>query len=413
MIDADVERFVGAAITEGTAPEEWDMLGFNEMFLPIFHTSGPVEIAGTEEAKAAEERIKKEAARKQAELAMQRALNPDGPAEDEETEPDEQIVGRIKKIPYVTAVAPVVDVNAIIQSSKKLGAVNILAVNPSEYPENDLLASSLDNGQFNALARTPYGIILGARLAQELDLVPGEKVRIMFPLGARYSITGRIPAQRLFTYIGSFYLGSEADGSVGLINLEDGQKVMRLGKKFSGYRVWLEDPFMIERFISDYGSQNVVDWRREKGPLFQAIAMEKKMMSLMLFLIVFVAVFNILSSLIMTVIDKTREIAIMRTMGLKSRTVMQIFMIEGLWCGFIGTVLGTLLGLPCALYLNQILHFLGVANMFLFGQPLPVLIEPLQIAIIILSSIALTTAATIYPAYKAARILPAEALRYE
>ena len=309
------------------------------------------------------------------------------------TEPDEQIVGRIKKIPYVTAVAPVVDVNAIIQSSKKLGAVNILAVNPSEYPENDLLASSLDNGQFNALARTPYGIILGARLAQELDLVPGEKVRIMFPLGARYSITGRIPAQRLFTYIGSFYLGSEADGSVGLINLEDGQKVMRLGKKFSGYRVWLEDP--------------------EKGPLFQAIAMEKKMMSLMLFLIVFVAVFNILSSLIMTVIDKTREIAIMRTMGLKSRTVMQIFMIEGLWCGFIGTVLGTLLGLPCALYLNQILHFLGVANMFLFGQPLPVLIEPLQIAIIILSSIALTTAATIYPAYKAARILPAEALRYE
>lgn len=329
------------------------------------------------------------------------------------TEPDEQIVGRIKKIPYVTAVAPVVDVNAIIQSSKKLGAVNILAVNPSEYPENDLLASSLDNGQFNALARTPYGIILGARLAQELDLVPGEKVRIMFPLGARYSITGRIPAQRLFTYIGSFYLGSEADGSVGLINLEDGQKVMRLGKKFSGYRVWLEDPFMIERFISDYGSQNVVDWRREKGPLFQAIAMEKKMMSLMLFLIVFVAVFNILSSLIMTVIDKTREIAIMRTMGLKSRTVMLIFMIEGLWCGFIGTVLGTLLGLPCALYLNQILHFLGVANMFLFGQPLPVLIEPLQIAIIILSSIALTTAATIYPAYKAARILPAEALRYE
>ena len=244
------------------------------------------------------------------------------------TEPDEQITERIKKIPYVTAVAPVVDVNAIIQSSKKLGAVNILAVNPSEYPANDLLASSLDNGQFNALARTPYGIILGARLAQELDLVPGEKVRIMFPLGARYSITGRIPAQRLFTYIGSFYLGSEADGSVGLINLEDGQKVMRLGKKFSGYRVWLEDPFMIERFISDYGSQNVVDWRREKGPLFQAIAMEKKMMSLMLFLIVFVAVFNILSSLIMTVIDKTREIAIMRTMGLKSRTVMQIFMIE-------------------------------------------------------------------------------------
>jgi lipoprotein-releasing system permease protein len=115
----------------------------------------------------------------------------------------------------------------------------------------------------------------------------------------------------------------------------------------------------------------------------------------------------------MMVIDKTKEIAILRTMGLKSRTVMYVFMTEGLWCGLIGTVFGTLIGLICALYLNEILQFLGVAHMFLLGQKLPVLIEPLQIAAVILCSVMLTTIATIYPAYKAAQILPAEALRYE
>ncbi len=327
--------------------------------------------------------------------------------------PDDSIVREIKQIPYVKSVSPVIDLNAIIQSQKKLSAVNLIAIDAADYPKGDLLASSLENGQLDSLAMTPYGIILGSRIAQELDLVPGEQVRIMFPLGARYTLTGKIPAQRLFTYVGSFYSGAEVDGTVGLINLDASRKIMRLGDKFTGYRVWLEDPFMIERFVGDYTAHKVTDWRKEKGPLFQAIAMEKKMMTLMLFLIVFVAVFNILSSLIMMVIDKTKEIAILRTMGLKSRTVMYVFMTEGLWCGLIGTVFGTLIGLICALYLNEILQFLGVAHMFLLGQKLPVLIEPLQIAAVILCSVMLTTIATIYPAYKAAQILPAEALRYE
>ena len=321
------------------------------------------------------------------------------------TEPDNSIVSDLKNFTYVKSVAPVIDVNAIIQSQKKLSAINIIAINPNEYPKGDLMADSMENGQLVSLAMTPYGIVLGARIAKELDLVPGEQIRIMFPLGARYSLTGKIPAQRIFTYVGSFYSGAEVDGSVGLINLDSAQKIMRLGKKFSGYRVWLEDPFMIDHFV--------IDWREEKGPLFHAIAMEKKMMTLMLFLIVFVAIFNILSSLIMMVIDKTKEIAILRTMGLKSRTVMYVFMTEGLWCGLIGTIFGILIGLLCALYLNEILHFFWVAHMFLFGQKLPVLIDPFQIVTIVFSSIMLTTIATIYPAYKAAKILPAEALRYE
>lgn len=327
--------------------------------------------------------------------------------------PDRTIMEDLNKISYIKNVAPIIDLNAIIQSRKNLSAINLLAINPEEYPKDDQVASSLERDELSNLAKTPYGVILGYRIASDLDLVPGEQIRIIFPLGARYTITGKIPAQRLFTYLGSFSVGADVDHTVGFINLDAAQRVMHLGEKFTGYRVWLNDPFLIERFVQDYTKNTVIDWRREKGPLFQAIAMEKKMMTLMLFLIVFVAIFNILSSLIMMVMDKTKEIAILRTMGLKSRSVMHIFMIEGLWCGLIGTVLGTLAGMLFSLYLNEILNFLGVARMFLFGQPLPVLIEPLQIISIFMASILLTTVATIYPAYKAAQILPAEALRYE
>lgn len=329
--------------------------------------------------------------------------------------PDDVLYNRLKQEEHVTNVSPIIETEAIIQSHKKLTAVSLKAVDVNSYPKHDLIRDSMYKDLFSVLANEPYTIIIGIYLARDLDIAPGESVRLIFPRGAKYTLAGKIPAQRLFKYVGSFSSGVDVDKYVALINLGDAQKIMRLGNKISGYRVWLTDPFLIDNFKNSVNLSNkeIKDWRVEKGDLFNAIALEKKMMSLMLFLIIFVAIFNILSSLIMLVMDKTKEVSILRTMGMQSHHIMYIFVVQGMICGVVGTISGLLLGMGCANYINEILNGLGVADKFLFGQSLPVIIQPIQIILIVLCSLLLTGISTIYPSYRASKVLPAEALRYE
>ncbi len=331
---------------------------------------------------------------------------------------DEALQEQLKGLPGVISVAPVVESEAIIQSNSQLSALQITGVDVDSYPPEDLLRQSTsyesNQDRLPYLKQNPYGIILGSRLAQQLDVIPGDQVRVMFPRGARYTMAGKMPSERLFKVMAVFKIGSDVDATSAIINLNAARKVMRLGQGFDGYRIWLEDPFLIDEFEAALPSGVTVrDWRSEKGELFQAIAMEKKMMALMLFLIVFVAAFNILSSLIMMVMDKSGEIAILRTMGFKSSRVMLMFMSQGMICGVIGTVLGALCGTVVALYLNEILGFIGLSEQFLYGAPLPVLINPYMLALIVFASIGLCVLSTLYPSYKASQVMPAEVLRYE
>ena len=331
---------------------------------------------------------------------------------------DEELEKKLLGIDGVVDIAPVIETEAIVQSSRLLTAVSLMAIDPSSFPGGDLMRRSTsfdeDVERLSHLSSVPFGVILGSRLADSLGVITGDQIRIIFPRGVRYTMAGQIPAERLFTVVAVFRLGSDADATKAIITLDSARKIMRMGSKFDGYRVWLKEPFAVDDFEKHLpGNVAYTDWRSERGELFQAIAMEKKMMALMLFLIVFVAVFNILSSLIMMVMDKTGEIAILRTMGLKSRTVMGIFVSQGMICGVLGTVLGAAGGLLAANNLNEILAWIGLSDRFLLGAPLPVMIQPHMVVFIVLSSILLSALSTLYPSYKASRVMPAEVLRYE
>lgn len=336
--------------------------------------------------------------------------------------PNDDFKHKLSSIDTVYAVSPIIDSEAIIQSNRTIQVTNIQGVDSKTFPKNmftsnihcSLCTDEQRLSPIKLLEDNPYGIILGRSLENILKVSEGDEVRVIFPRGIRYTMAGKMPAERIFKVVGFFYLGSASDSTMALVNLSSAQKIMRLGNKIDGYRVWIQDPFKVDQVVKEISEgSKIKTWREEKGDLFHAIAMEKKMMSLLLFLIVFVAAFNILSSLIMMVMDKTKEIAILRTMGMKSRQVMGVFMVEGLFCGFIGTIMGLFGGIICAAYLNEILQFLGLSGQFLSGRPLPVKIDFVFIAIIGCSSIGLSVLATLYPSYKASKVMPAEALRYE
>ncbi|MDF5083575.1 FtsX-like permease family protein, partial [Vibrio parahaemolyticus] len=174
------------------------------------------------------------------------------------------------------------------------------------------------------------------------------------------------------------------------------------------------DPFM----VTDFADQPMPDgwewsdWREQRGELFQAVKMEKNMMGLMLGLIVGVAAFNIISALIMVVMEKQSEVAILKTQGMTQSQVMTIFMVQGASSGVIGAIVGGAAGVILSLNLNAILESAGVA-LFSFGGHLPILIDSLQILLVVVLAIALSLAATLYPSYRASSVKPAEALRYE
>jgi lipoprotein-releasing system permease protein len=225
-----------------------------------------------------------------------------------------------------------------------------------------------------------------------------------------------VPAQRLFTVSGIFGVGADVDSQVALIALGDAQRMLRLpADKVGGIRLWLDDPFAADEVVKTALPDGLEwqDWRRERGELFQAVAMEKRMMGLMLVLIIAVATFNILSALVMVVTDKEGEVAILRTMGMSESGIVKIFMVLGRRAASSAPCSG-LAGLALCFGLNPLLNALGL-NLYMAagGSGLPVIVEPAQVMTILLGAVLLSFSATLYPASRAARVKPAEALRYE
>ena len=257
-------------------------------------------------------------------------------------------------------------------------------------------------------------MILGASLARSIGVYPGDRVRIISPEGARYTMAGLVPSSRLFRVVCTFQIGSNVDGTTAILRMSDAGRLMRIpAGKFSGYRVWLDDPFDVPRFSPELPEgYRVSDWRTEKGELFSAVSTEKRMMTLMLFLIIFVAAFNILSSLIMMVMDKRTEIAILRTMGFRPADVMLAFMTEGAVAGIIGALIGTLIGTACAYHINPIMRALGLSSLVRIGS-LPVSVSAGTVVLTALGAVCLSLLSTLYPSYRASRVMPAEVLRYE
>lgn len=295
--------------------------------------------------------------------------------------------------------------NVIIQSQSGIQAGQLIGVTKAEDDpllDEQAVAERLPAGEFK--------VLIGSQLAHKLNLSIGEKIRLMITENSQYTPMGRIPVQRLFEISGIYPSQSSASEYTLFANLTDVGRLLRIApEEVQGVRLFLQDPFQVTELAQtfDEAHYQISDWREQKGEFFQAVRMEKNMMGLLISLIIIVAISNIVTSLSLMVVDKQGEIAILQTQGLKKRSVMAIFVFQGAIVGVIGAFIGGGLGVLISHYLDQIV---ALFNPMLL---LPIEISSTQVAVIITSSIGLSLLCTLYPAYRAAKIEPAQALRYE
>ncbi|MEI6897234.1 MAG: lipoprotein-releasing ABC transporter permease subunit [Psychromonas sp.] len=322
------------------------------------------------------------------------------------------------KIENVKSIEPVVTSEAIIQSANQLQGITFEGIYP-EYYANELIKSTFYQGGLDVLTASSYRIIMGRTLAHQLNVTVGDKVRIISARGTRFTPFGQFPSQRNFTVGGFFDVGSDVDKYLVLMHAQDAARLIRIKEnQVTGLRFSFKDPFDVINWTPPLlqSGEMITDWRSTHGELFAAVKMEKNMIWLLLCLIVAVAAFNILSSSVMVVSDKSAEIAILKTLGMPGKTLNLIFIIQGAWSGIIGAFAGTLIGLLLSTYINEVMRFLGfylLANASGGARLLPVLHQPTQILMIMFGAMLLSLLATLYPAYQAGKVSPVEALRYE
>lgn len=327
-------------------------------------------------------------------------------------------IPQLLKNESIKSVEPVIRNEAIVQTSNGLQGIIFEGVQVDSHTK-DVVTSSIYEGQLSDLKAGSYQIIIGRSLALTLKVNIGDKVRIISARGSRFTPLGRMPSQRNFTVAGLFEVGSDVDSQLVLMNITDAGRLIRIQKnEITDLRLYLNDPFDIESWIEPelQTDETLTDWRHTHGELFSAVKMEKNMIWLLLCLIVCVAAFNILSSSVMVVSEKNAEVAILKTLGISNITLNLIFIIQGAWSGIIGAMIGTGLGILLSSYVNDLIALFGLhilSNSSGGVRQLPVLYEPLQIVLIMCGAMLLSLLATLYPAYRAGRVSPVEALRYE
>ncbi len=315
-----------------------------------------------------------------------------------------------EKLKGVVHVTELVTSDVVLQSEHSITVSTLMGIKPNE---GDPITDFIYSGSISDLQAGKYNVILGQTLANQLGVSVGDKIRLMVTDASQVTPVGRIPSQRLFNVAGLFSVNHDINQALIYVNQYDAKNLLRYpADTITSWRLFLEKPLKIAEVTNTPLPEGLQfkDWRVKRGELFQAIKMEKNVMGLLISLIVIVAAFNIITSLSLLVMEKQGEVAILKTQGLSRFQIMSIFMIQGATSGVIGTILGSVFGLLLAYYLNEIMQALGLS---FAGIKLPSLIEPTQIVFIIIGLLMLSLLSTLYPAYRAAKIQPAEALRYE
>ncbi len=324
--------------------------------------------------------------------------------------------------PHVLQVTPLLESEALIQSSTALQGVVIQGIIP-QFEQNNIINTHMVVGSMDKLSQQKYSLIIGQSLANKLQVNLGDEVRLVLPNKSVFTPMGRIPVQRVFQIAGIFHIGSQVDDAMVYVDSQYGAKLLRRqGDGIDKLRLYLDDAFKAQQVVESIQSIhppsaltaiNFTTWDESQGALFSAVKMEKNMMWLMLSLIVAVAAFNIVSALVMVVVEKQAEIAILKTLGLARFEVIKIFITQGMVNGLWGVTLGGIFGVILALNLNDFMVMIGV-NLFGFGvQELPIKLEWLDVFVIIISALSMSFLATLYPAYQASTTKPAKILRNE
>jgi lipoprotein-releasing system permease protein len=334
---------------------------------------------------------------------------------------DQRLVG----YPHIQGTAPFINGQVMINADRRVSGTMLSGILPENEAKVSEVATKMKQGKLTDLVAGEYGIILGAELANYLGVAVGDKITVISPQ-VNSTPAGVVPRMRRFTIIGTFQVGMyEYDRNMALIHLDDAAKLFRLDSAVSGLRIKLDDLFNAPKITHElsqdlYNNYYVSDWTVAHSNFFRAIQTEKTVMFIILLLIVAVAAFNIVSTLVMVVTDKRGDIAILKTQGLTSPAVMGIFMVLGAIIGAVGTVIGTIFGVILALNVETIVpaieklfHVQFMAADVYYISELPSKLVWTDVYSIAGMAFFLSLLATIYPAWQAAKINPAEVLRYE
>lgn len=343
----------------------------------------------------------------------------DGPVEDWR-----RAVDMAKRDPRVLGAAPYVETESLLEGRQRRGAL-LRGVLPELEPEVTELADKITLGRFQDLQPGEFNIVLGQELAMLLGVGVGDRVNVFLPQ-ATASPIGALPRAKRFTVVGVFEAGAqEYDLGLAIIHLGDAQALGRMGEGVTGVRLRLADlwdAWAVARDLADHmdGFYRVRDWSRDHANFFRALKLEKTVMFILLSLVILIAAFNLVSSLVMLVQDKQSDIAILRTLGLSPGAVMRVFIVQGLAIGAAGISVGVAGGVLLASNLSKVVAWVeGLFDTELMPSDVyyisgvPSVVQAQDVAMVAAVAFVMCVLATLYPAWRASRTDPATALRYE
>lgn len=324
--------------------------------------------------------------------------------------------------PGIVAVAPYSTEKVLLRSRRTLQGAVLTAVEPELETDVSDVGEHMIAGSFGQLSATPFGVVLGASLARVLAVVPGDTLEVTVP---RLTVTplGVFPRSKRLTVLGLFEVGAQPDSYQAFVSLETGQRLFGAG--VDGLQVRTTDLFAAPEILGGVAARlpeglRALDWSQTQGSLFRAVRMEKLIVSLLLLSVVAVAAFNIVSTLVMSVTEKRRDIAVLRTMGARAEGIMAIFVAHGLALATIGIGAGAALGVLLALNIADLTVAIeGALGVKLFDptvyfiSELPAQLQAGDVVAVVVAAFVLSLVATLYPAWRAAQVAPAEVLRYE
>jgi lipoprotein-releasing system permease protein len=334
------------------------------------------------------------------------------------------VLQKVMAEPGVVGAAPYIVSQGLLVQNGGVQPTVVRGIDPEMVDEVYPLRQSISSGKFEGLKPGSFGVVIGKEMARSLGLEVGDKITLLIP-EATATITGVNPKYKRLTLVAIFDTGTHYDDRNAFIHIKDAAKLFRTRAAITGIQIKVRDELQAPAIAADLNSKFdhqywITNWTDEYSSFFEALNMEKIVMWCILCLIIAVAAFNLVSSLVMMVTDKRSDIAIMRTMGATPRTIMGIFVAQGAIVGIIGTVLGLAAGLLLAYniteiaeYIQQLFNVEFVSEDVYLISHVPSLINKADVVLICCFSLIMSLLATLYPAWRAANIAPAEGLRYE